>query len=290
MKPSVVAFGDNVVDCYTDQGTMYPGGNTLNLSVYIQRFGGNGAYIGAVGDDAAGRHIYDALTAENVDVTGLRVLPKESTAFCLIGNRDGDREFLGADLGVSIIEPERHDLDHIARADAVHSGRSSHVDAFLPAFAVRSRLSFDFAVIRNRDRIARIAPLCYLASFSAGDLDDAQAIALLEFALAAGARNALVTRGKDGAWLGQGDQRHYQPAVPTQAVDTLGAGDTFIARTLFGLLIDEAPQKALAGAADAAAKTCCHYGGFGHPAPLEVDRSKARALDEIYGPGETTPA
>lgn len=290
MKPSVVAFGDNVVDCYTDQGTMYPGGNTLNLSVFIQRFGGKGAYIGAVGDDPAGRHIYDALVAESVDVTGLRVLPTGSTAFCLIGNRDGDREFLGADLGVSIIEPELHDLDHIAQADAVHTGRSSHVDAFLPAFAVRSRLSFDFAVIRNRERIARIAPLCYLASFSAGDLDGAKAIELLEFALAAGARNVLITRGKDGAWLGQGDQRHYQLAVPTHAVDTLGAGDTFIARTLFGLLMDETPEKALAAAATAAAETCCHHGGFGHPTSLKVDRSKARALDQIYGPGETTPA
>ncbi len=290
MKPSVVAFGDNVVDCYMDQEMMYPGGNSLNLATFVQRFGGRGSYIGAVGDDPAGLHIRDALMGEGVDVTGLRVLPAGSTAFCLIGNRDGDREFLGADLGVSIIEPQLRDLDQIARADAVHTGRSSHVDAFLPAFAVRARLSFDFAVIRNRDRIARIAALCYLASFSAGDLGDDEAKDLLEFALASGARHVLVTRGKEGAWLGLGDQRHHQPAVPTQAIDTLGAGDTFIARTLFGLLMGEAPRDVLSVAAFAAAETCRHHGGFGHPAALAVDCSKARPLDEIYGPGETATA
>lgn len=289
MKPSVVAFGDNVVDCYTDERLMYPGGNTLNLSVFFQRFGGCGAYIGAVGNDVAGRHIRASLLEEGVNLSGFRI-EAGATAFCLIGLHNGDREFRGADLGVSIITPNNRDLDQIAGADAVHTGRSSHVDDFLQDFSSRTRLSFDFAVIRDRKRIAQIAPLCFLASFSGGDLSDSEVEDLLNFAVTSGAKHVLITRGGKGASFASKDLRVDQLAIPVEPVDTLGAGDTFIARTLLGLLREEEPTESLAVAAAEAAKTCVHAGGFGHPAALAVDESKARSLAEIYGPGEAVRA
>ncbi len=32
---SVVGFGDNVVDIYTHENVQYPGGNCVNLAVYL---------------------------------------------------------------------------------------------------------------------------------------------------------------------------------------------------------------------------------------------------------------
>lgn len=281
-KPAIVAFGDNVVDCYDDRGQMFPGGNAVNHAVFAQRFGATASYVGAVADDPAGRHIRAALRAEGVDISGLRILPGR-TAFCVIGNRDGEREFLRADLGVSIIAPEAADLDRIAAADAVHTGRSSHVDAHLADFAERARLSFDFAVVRDAARIARIAPLCFLASFSGGELDDAGVAELQATVLKAGATWCLVTRGDAGATLAGSGGTWQVAAAPADLIDTLGAGDTFIARALVGLLRGEAPDAVLATAAEAAARTCGHAGGFGHPAPTDIDESGAKTLDEIYG-------
>ena len=282
--PEVVAFGDNVVDCYADHGVMFPGGNALNVAVFVQRFGGRGAYLGAVADDPAGRQIRAALHSEGVDISGLRIVPGR-TAFCIIGSREGEREFLRADLGVSIIEPTTADLDRIARADAVHTGHSSHVDEHLTDFAQRARLSYDFAVIRDIARIERIAPLCFLASFSGGGLIEEDVARLQRVALGAGARWCLVTRGRDGATLAGPDGMYRTGAAPAKVVDTLGAGDTFIARCLVGLLRDEAPQDVLRAAAAAASETCGRLGGFGHPAPTQVDESNARTLAEIYGAG-----
>lgn len=278
----VVAFGDNVVDCYADRSVMYPGGNALNFSVFIRRFGGEAAYVGAVGTDDAGRHIRDSLVLEGVDVSRLRECDGNS-AFCLIGSHDGEREFIGADLGVSIIAPDAGDLALIGTADAVHTGRSSHVETHLADFAARTRLSFDFAVVRDPERIARLAPLCFLASFSGGDMSQDDAEGFLERTRAAGATWVLVTRGEAGALLAGPSGHFATPAVPTTLVDTLGAGDTFIARTLYGLLRGEAPEQTLLTAAHEAAKTCGHLGAFGHPAPMAVDRSRARSLSDIYG-------
>ena len=142
-------------------------------------------------------------------------------------------------------------------------------------------------MVRDRDRIARAAPHCFLASFSGGDLAPDEAEALAISTRDAGADWVLVTLGGEGALLAGAGGLHRARPAPAEVVDTLGAGDTFIARTLYGLLTGETPDDMLTAASAEAARTCSHFGGFGHPAPIDVDRSRARSLAEIYG-GETT--
>ena len=35
----IICAGDNVVDCYVDQGVYYPGGNAVNVAVNCKRYG-----------------------------------------------------------------------------------------------------------------------------------------------------------------------------------------------------------------------------------------------------------
>jgi len=265
----IASFGDNDVDCYLADGRMYPGGNCFNLSVYARRYGARTAFVGAVAEDAAGRLMRRTLAAEGVETTRLRVAAG-LTAYCFIAHRGAERIFLNHDLGVSRFVPVPADLDYLAGFDAVHVGQSSGLDAWLAPVAARSRLSYDFAVRRDAWHRARVAPLCWLAAFSAGDLDRAGAIGLAADARARGAVWALATRGAAGALLlGPGglDEVAARPVVP---VDTLGAGDSFIARTLVGLLRGEAPAVALSAAAEAAAETCGWMGAVGHGATIDV--------------------
>ena len=77
----IAAFGDNVVDCYLSMGQMYPGGNCLNVSIFLSRFGAQSAYIGAVGKDKAGEVI--DLCAEMTRLPGHcapRLMPENATA------------------------------------------------------------------------------------------------------------------------------------------------------------------------------------------------------------------
>lgn len=277
----IAAMGDNVVDCYMSMGTMFPGGNCLNVSVFVRRFGGESAYIGAVGDDTAGYLIRDALVEEGVDVSHLRMVERGPTAYCIIGHRDADRIFLRADLGVSMIEPTSTELAFLSGFDAVHIGQSSGLDAFVEAAASKTRLSYDFSTRRDGDHRRSIAPLCFLASVSGGGLSHNEALALLEELRTAGATWALVTRGEEGAILAGEGQVFSVPAAPAELTDTLGAGDTFIARTLYGLLQRETPSVLLAEAAKAASQTCRYYGAIGYPAPIvltgDVPELEARA-------------
>jgi len=272
----IAAIGDNVVDCYPATGLMYPGGNCLNVSVYIRRFGGTSAYIGAIGRDGGGEHILRALREEGVDVTRVRQ-PNGPTAYCVIGHREEERVFLTFDLGVSMFVPSREDIAFLNGFDAVHVGQSSGLDAHLEAIAVEAPLSYDFSTRQGAAHRRAIAPLCFLASVSGGDLTLQAATAISDDLLQAGAKWVLVTLGKQGAFLRHAQERFYVAAAKVAPVDTLGAGDTFIARTLYGLLAGEGPQASLEAAAVAAARTCQYFGAVGHGAPIDI----AGNLDEL---------
>ena len=271
MKRSVriVTIGDNVVDCYPALGTMFPGGNTVNVAAFAARFGAASSYLGQVAHDAAGDAIERALREEGVDTGGLRRAPG-TTASCLIGHDDGgDRVFLSSDLGVSRFQPSVEDLRRIEDDDAVHVGASSGLDQWIPDFAARTRVSYDFSVSATPERVRLLGSSCYLASYSGGGLDDREFEDLVALAEASGSRWSLLTRGTRGAVLSSGLRRWTVPAHPTdEAVDTLGAGDTFCARVLVGLLRQEDPARLLRDAAAAAAQTCTAFGAFGHGEPL----------------------
>ncbi|MEP4014111.1 MAG: PfkB family carbohydrate kinase [Sulfitobacter sp.] len=281
-SPRLIAFGDNDVDCYETTGMMYPGGNALNVAVFARRAGADAAFIGAMGDDPAGDHMRAALRAEDVDISRLRTGAGRS-AHCMIRNSPtGEREFLSADLGVSIIAPEREDLQMIANAHAVHTGRSSHAVPHLPAFAEDSRLSFDFANQTDPDYIAKVAPFCYLASLSGAELSDADVISLQSQIRALGATWCLITRGEKGAVLFGPDTEVSVRPIAAKVVDTLGAGDSFIARVLVGLLREEPAQALMDAAAQTAAETCEQHGGFGYPAPIEIDNTHAMPIGQVH--------
>lgn len=285
----ILAFGDNVVDCYRDQKMMFPGGNCVNLAVFARRAGAETGYIGAVCHDAAGHLIRDALRSEGVDVSSLRV-GHGQTAYCVIETLGGERVFVGANLGASIISPSASNLSVLPGYDAIHTGRSSHVDDWLPRFAQATRISYDLATETDASRIALIAPWCHLLTISGGGLSRDQALALAKHGRSSGAEWCLVTRGSDGALL-LGEAGLFEAASHrVAAVDTLGAGDTFIATVLVGLLEQTEPALVLANAAQAAAETCMTRGAFGYGAPMAVDLSSMMTIDEIYKTTRPAPA
>lgn len=269
MRPRIVAVGDNVVDCYPDSARMFPGGNCVNVSVFATRFGADGAYIGAVADDPAGNLLRNSLAAEGVDIQRLRTADGY-TAYCVIGNVDGDRVFLSSGKGVSDFQPDADDLDLVSSFDAVHVGFSSGLDEHIEQLSRRARLSYDFSTHRNKDHVTSVAGLCFLASFSGGDLAEAEIQALVETCIAAGAIWTLITRGNKGALLASATHIWTTDATPAHVVDTLGAGDTFTARVLVGLIRGENPDAFLADASAAAAATCGQPGAFGFGAALQL--------------------
>jgi fructoselysine 6-kinase len=259
----LAGVGDNVVDRYRDLGMMFPGGQALNVAVHARRAGISTAYLGAVGDDRAGRHVVEAIEAEDVDASHVRVV-QGSNAYAEVGLADGNREFIGGDAGVSRFRLSDDDLAFLRDAALIHSSESSYLEGQLDLLSAAAPLSFDFSVRRDPAYLDPLLPFVTIAEFSLADLDDEEAGAWIERIHRAGPRLVLATRGASDAMLSDGRRTWRQPSRPTHIVDTLGAGDAFIARVLVGVVREEPFDVSLAHAAEIAATTCSSYGAFGH--------------------------
>jgi fructoselysine 6-kinase len=234
----VISIGDNTCDGYLTIGQVFPGGNAVNVAVAVARSGGSSAYVGVVGDDARGRLLIDSLAAERVDTGRLSVVPGP-TACCQVTHADGERQFRPLQRGVGPFRPTEDDLAFAGTASIIHS---TH----------RSGLEDD------------LLPFVHIAEFSAAALDDRDCAELTRWAAARGPAYVLATRGSKGALLYDGAVSVSVSAASSIVIDSLGAGDSFIGRALYGLIYGEPTQVLLAASARAAARTCSTWGAFGH--------------------------
>lgn len=229
----VLGLGDNVVDKYMHIHTMYPGGNALNFAVYARMFGIEAGYLGVFGDDEAASHVYHTVDNLGLDLSHCRFYHGEN-GYAEVRLDDGDRVFIGSNKGgVSKDYPlylTKLDADYISGYDIVHTSIFSYVEEQLPAIRkAASFVSMDFSDRADDSYYKRCAPYVDCASISCGDMAEDAIKAQMETIREYGCRHIVIaTRGSKGAlvWV-DGDFYEQSPCL-VEAVDTMGAGDSFI--------------------------------------------------------------
>lgn len=263
----VIGIGDNVVDRYLYKNKMYPGGNAVNVPVLAERTGrALAAYIGRLGTDRAGTHVLESLKKEGVDVSHVRVV-EGTNAYANVDLVDSDRVFMGGDPGVSHgIILDGDDEAFIKRFDLIHTSVYSGLDHMLPQMkAIGPMLSYDYSDKLDLEKAVQTLPYVDIAIFSGGGrpLDELKELA--EKAAAAGPEQVLVTMGSRGSMLYRGGRFYSQDIYKLEEiVDTMGAGDSFIARYLVGIFDGESIEESLQNAAEYAARNCLAAGTFGY--------------------------
>ena len=266
MAQRLLGLGDNTVDTYVDRRLQFPGGNAVNVAVQARRLGAETGYLGCLGSDEAGRLLSVALAQEGVDTTRCRIRPGPN-ARAFIGHDGQDRRFLRSERGVRSEWGafDAADRAYIAGYDLVHSSIYSELGDALPL--VRSaarRLSYDFSERWTDENLAATLPAVDIAFLSHPSASDEDCRALLERCIGWGAGMVVATRGAKGAMALAAGRFHEQAANPASVVDTLGAGDGFIAACLLAILDGAGIPAALAAGAKQAAQVCGYQGGFGH--------------------------
>lgn len=270
----LIAVGDNVVDCYLDQGLMYPGGNAVNVAVNCARNGARRVeYLGIFGDDPAAEHLRACLAAEGVAVGRSRRVHAPSGQPQVKLGPGGDRLFVGSVRGTAQDLFRLHliqaDLDHIAGFDCCHTSCYSGLEPELRRIAERCPVSFDFSDEGSEDYVAAVAPHLRFAFFSGSGRSPEAREDLIRRCHAAGVEIVGITLGSEGALFSRNGARFLQPVKPAPSlVDTMGAGDSFIAGFLTRFFESEDMAAALDYAAERAALTCGFHGAFGHPLPM----------------------
>ncbi|WML55228.1 fructoselysine 6-kinase [Neobacillus sp. PS3-12] len=261
----VLGLGDNVVDKYEHIHTMYPGGNALNFAVYAKRLGVEAAYLGVFGSDEAAAHVIDSIEKIGLDISHCKHYEGENGA-ARVTLKDGDRVFLGSNKGGVLREFGLNltaaDLEYINRFDVVHAGLYGYTESELAK--IEAPISFDFSSDFTGEKINQVAPLVNYAFFSCSHMTQDEVRDLMIKVSVLGPELVLCTLGEDGALLFDGKEFYAQKPKLVKAIDTMGAGDSFITCFLVNYIDGTKDIKTcLEIAADFAAKQVLVEGSFG---------------------------
>jgi len=293
----VIGIGDNVCDKYVRQKKMYPGGQALNFAVYSRMLGAQAAYLGVFGTDGVAEHVMRALDEHQVDRSRCRQYAGENGC-ARVSLVNGDRIFLGSNQGGVLkthpLALSREDLNYAAGFHLAHTSNNSYMDTQLPRLKTCGvSISYDFSgQWTDVQRVARVAPYTDYAFLSCGSLTPAQTRTLCRNVHKKGAGMVVATRGSQGAVIFDGISFYDQAPKPVEAIDTLGAGDSFAAAFLLSLTewrlaneirvagdresFSRAVSRAAERAAEFSAKTCMEYGAFGHGRPYAEEEADKR--------------
>jgi fructoselysine 6-kinase len=270
----LISIGDNVVDCYLDQGKYYPGGNCVNVAVNCKRSGAEEVgYIGILATDDKAAHIKSVLEIEGIHYHRSRVVEGLSGQPKVNLTEEGDRVFVFSPKDtvqhMMKLKLNPDDYDYIKNFDVCHTSCYSSMEEELPSLSQHIKVSYDFSDKYNATTIAKVCPYISHGFFSGAHLNDEELDNLVQELGKYKLESVGITRGSKPALFIYQGKKYYQEVYETEIVDTMGAGDSFIAGFLTALYNGQEIKEALEFGAKRASITCGFYGGFGHPKDLE---------------------
>ena len=234
-----LCIGDNNVDIYEEQGIVYPGGNSINVSVYMSRNGCKTGYIGVVGTDYMGDLQIDSIKKEGVDIRQVKRFSDHPTANAFITLNKGDRVFGEYHPEIHEAHPvslSEKDMEYIRQfsPDVIHSCYYSFLEPGTLEKLNRAGyfISYDYTEEWKEEDFKNKAPFVDIVFLSCPPGREGDVKTILERLISEGAEMAVMTLGEKGSVLYDGLEFYEQEAYPIEPVDTMGAGDSFISKFL----------------------------------------------------------
>jgi 2-dehydro-3-deoxygluconokinase len=286
--------------------TLGVGGAESNVAIALARLGVDASWLGRIGDDPLGERVAREVRAEGVDARVV-VDPVAPTGLMVKERARGESSrvlYYRSGSAGSRLEPDDIPDGWVEEADLLH------VSGITPLLSATARAAISAAVARARAAgvavsvdvnyrsslggpdeagsfLAALAPQAAVVFGSPGELallrpgrtPEEAAVDLVT----AGCGEVVLKRGDRGATsFSSGATPVSAPAFPVRVVDTVGAGDAFVASYLHGLLADAPVAERLERANACGALACLGPGDWEtSPTSAELERFLQRDVDPV---------
>ena len=208
------------------------GGKGANQAIVLSRCGIDTRLISATGNDINGQWIRERMQHETLTLLPPHFLSAHSDTSIIFNSSDGDNAIITTTAAADALAAEII-LAHLADAAAgdilLQQGNfSAEKTRQLFSWAKAHGLTTVFNPSPVNPDFADLWPLIDIAVVNQPEADLLQP---------AGVNTLVITQGAAGALLMRGNQRVFCPANTVAAVDTTGAGDTFLAVLLASSLL-----------------------------------------------------
>lgn len=232
----VAAIGDNCIDLYEKLNKYYATGNAVDFAVNMKKLGIDTAVISVTGDDEYGKLMIQELEKQQIDLSHFRV-EKGKTAVSYMDLDGLERIYLDYVEGVmENVKFTQEDIDFAASCDLVHSAFWGNAHMHLKEIHDKgARICFDFATEYQDPMVEEIAAYVDYPFFSF-EHRTPETDAFLKEMVAKGASVAVGTFGEEGSVAYDGKQFYEYGIVKADVVNTIGAGDSYMAGFMNGIL------------------------------------------------------
>ncbi|MBN7123275.1 ribokinase [Erwinia billingiae] len=254
--PDIPTKGSSIHGNKTSQDI---GGKGANQAILLSRCGIETTLVAAIGNDSNGKWIKEQMLAEPLQLLPDTLFPCHSDTSIIFNSADGDNAIITTTTAAD-------SLSLTGITQALSAAQPGDVLLQQGNFSVEKTRGL-FAFAKARGMITVFNPSPVKAAFA--ELWSLVDIAVLNQHEAAllkpeGVKTLVVTHGSQGALLKTPDNEAFCPAIPVTAVDSTGAGDTFLAVMLASALLrhTEIDKLALTHASQAAAITVSRAGTY----------------------------
>ncbi|GGG17896.1 fructokinase [Dokdonia pacifica] len=264
--PHIVCYGEILWDVFPDGKKL--GGAPLNVALRLHSFGANTSIISALGKDALGKTTLEALKEKDFPTTYIQQSKRPTGQVTVTLDDSGSARYdIQKDAAWDHIAATPEAIEEVKKADAFVFGslalRETYNQAQFEALVTEAKYTvfdlnlrdphYDLDVVLSLMEIANCIKLNDEELELIVTLLDLEKESLEEelkaVAKATNTDTVCVTLGPDGAMLYHNKTIYTQVGFPTKVVDTVGAGDSFLAALIFGLISGEAPEDSLEVAA-----------------------------------------
>lgn len=251
----ITVFGSNVLDLFFATPDLPPHDTALHLDSHIEQPGGKGAnqavacakagsqvnFFGAVGDGGHGRQMYKNLASYGINVSGLRVLPDETSglACIFIDDRDGTHKVVVSQGANKKIKAEWVP-DSAIEKDSILLIQGEIIISETESLCARAKrngattvmnlapvVGLSETMLKNLDYLIVNEHEAELLGKDVGiDATDKKDFARKMFEKYG--VTIVATLGPDGAVCYNADGLISVSALKIKAIDTIGAGDAFV--------------------------------------------------------------
>ena len=245
-------------------GKAFPGGGPVNMAVYTVRLGGEAAYIGPVGNDSYGEIMMGAMKKKGVNISHLRV-EEGKTAVSQVELVDGERIFGDYEEGVLetyVLSDE--DMDFIQNFDVVICDVWGKVEGQFKELKERGiTTAFDCATYLESNASEQAIPYTDYLFYSIDENDSSQLREQMKKIHEKGPKYVICMMGTAGSMCYDGKDFHRFGIIPCEeVVDSMGAGDSYIAGFLKGMIEGKTIEEAMKLGAANATETLKYFGAW----------------------------
>ena len=149
---------------------------------------------------------------------------------------------------------DEEDIEFAAEHDLVHTALWGKAENTLPKIAAKGiPIAFDYADRLDHPLVEETLPYVTYGFYSYHEGRDAKIEEFLKDKVSRGMKIAVVTFGEDGSLAWDGERFYVGGIEKAEVVNTVGAGDSFIAGFLYGILNGKSIDECLKKGAEVAA-------------------------------------